>query len=207
MITQPVTLEGLSLNTGSNPVVTIPKSGLASGTVAQISAQQNPDDQSNFGPVNISNLIVDGSKSGVTCSDTSYLVGLEYSGAYGTLENLEVRNQSPGGCGTGIRSSAVIDESSELVIRNNYIHDFDGVRISIGNTVPSFTITSNSVASAIGSGIILDGPGTAANNIISVGGQIGLELGSVYCCDTATYNTITGAVTGIQIDSDQSPET
>jgi hypothetical protein len=203
VITQPVTLKGLSLNTGSNPVVTVPKGGLASGTVAQISAQENPI--GTFGPVNISNLIVDGSNSGVVCSDTSYLVGIGYEQSWGTLENLEVRNQSPGGCGVGIEMFGGPEEGGTWVLRNSFIHDFDSQGVWAGSQYPGFTIASNSVASAIGSGIILDGPGTAANNIISVGGQIGLALVSVYPPITAKYNTITGAAQGIFISGGAFP--
>lgn len=205
VISQPVTLEGLANRSGAYRVVTVPKGGLGSGAVAQLSAQQNPDDQSNFGPVNISNLIVDGSNSGVTCSDTSYLVGVEYSGAYGTLGNLEVRNQSPGGCGVGIILGQYPFGVQTFVLRDSFIHDFDEYGVGAYGQYQGFTITSNSVASATGSGILLEGPGTATHNTISVGGQIGLELGGVYNPSTAKYNTITGATQGIYIDGGDFP--
>jgi hypothetical protein len=199
VITTPMTLKGLSLGTGSNPVITVPGGGLVGS--AQLSAQQATYDT--FGPVNISNLIVDGTGAAINCA-TGELIGIEYVFANGTLEHVEVRNQSPGGCGFGIMLIGGDLESNSVNIKNSSIHDFDNTGVSADSNGGSgflVNLTSNSIAStgsSVQAGVVYDmAQGTAAHNTIEVGGQTGLSLENYFCCATASQNTITGSAVGI----------
>ncbi len=202
-ITQPLTLNGLSLGTGSNPVITVPSSGLEGDFPAQVLVQQ-PDGEA-FGPVDISNLVVDGTGSGVNCS-TGELAGIEYVSANGTLENVEVRNQSPGGCGFGILLSGDNFAVNTVHIRRSSIHDFDNTGIlaeSGGGSNFEVNLTSNWIAStsaSVQSGVeYAEAQGLATFNTIQVGGKIGLNLANFFCCLTASGNTVVGSNVGIYL--------
>lgn len=202
-ITQPLTLDGLSLGTGSNPVITVPSSGLVGDFPAQLLVQQ-PDEES-FGPVDISNLVVDGTGSGVNCS-TGELAGIEYVSANGTLENVEVRNQSPGGCGFGILLSGDNFVVNTVHIRRSSIHGFDNTGILVesgGGSNFEVNLISNSIVSTsptVQSGAeYAEAQGVASFNTIQVGGQIGLNLSNFFCCMTAIENTVVGSNIGIYL--------
>lgn len=200
-ITQALSLKGLKDTTGAWPVIAVPSGGLAGGSGAQLSVQGAFDNQ--IGPVNVSNLIVDGAGSGVDCS-TGSLTGIEYFIAFGSLDNVEVRNQNPGGCGYGITAGAP-ESNVEVSIRNSYIHDFDNTGVLAGNTGAETTLnlTANRIASTsatVQAGVMysFSAGGLASGNTIAVvGGQIGLALEGFYCCSTAKDNAIVGSTVGI----------
>jgi hypothetical protein len=192
---------GLKSATGAEPVITVPGGGLLGDYPAQLSAQQPSYDS--FGPVNISNLVVDGAGFVVDCS-TSDLTGIEYVFANGTLENVEVRNQRPGGCGFGIQLLGGDFGPNSVTIQHSSIHDFDSTGVLAGSNGGSgflVDLGSNWIAStarSVQAGVVYDmAQGLVTRNFISVGGQTGLELENYFCCVTASGNTITGSIVGI----------
>jgi len=203
VITQALTLRGLNLGTGSNPVITVPSGGLALNgeQAAQIFVQGT--DSPAFGPVNISNLVVDGTRSGFNCSIGS-LVGIAYEFASGSLENVNVRRQNPGRCGFGISLTGSPFEVNTVNVLNSSITDFDdtGIRgLSDGATGFFVNLTSNWVASASASvyaGVDYEmTDGLAARNTILLSGGDGLLLNNFFAGMTAKHNTIIGASVGI----------
>lgn len=213
-ISQPMTLKGLKTGVGK-PVITVPSGGLVGNNPAQLSAQK-PDpieEFEEFGPVNISNLIVDGTGSGFDCS-TGELTGIEYVLASGTLENVEVRNQNPGGCGYGIQLFGSDLEVLTVNVQNSRVHSFDNTGINVedgGGSNFEVTLSSNWVASTSGSvqagvAYVLS-QGLITRNIIIVGGQYGLSLFNFFCCMTVTENTVAGSNVGINLGANDLSET
>ena len=201
-ITQPLTLEGLTGRAGAKAVITVPSGGLEGNYPAQLLVQAT-DAFTEFGPVDISNVIVDGAGSGFNCLNGDF-TGIEYMYASGTLSQVEVRNQKPGGCGFGIvvyGSPWVVDTVN---IQKSNIHNFDDTGIvasSSGATGFLVNITYNSIASTSAS--VLAGvdyeftDGLAAHNNIVLAGGIGLHLNNFYGGMTANKNAILGANIGI----------
>jgi len=130
--------------------------------------------------VDIANLVVDGANSGVDCS-TNLLIGIQYNAGFGSLDNVDVRNQNPGGCGYGIIAGGLGD-NLEVNIRNSRIHDFDYIGVFAGAVYAEFTLNlaSNWIASAsttVQAGVSygFSSEGRATYNIIEVAGRIGLD--------------------------------
>ncbi len=192
-ISQPLTLKGLSDGL-SRPVITVPNDGLTGSFPAQLSVQQ-PGSYGDFGPVNVANMVVDG--SGFDASTGGELSGIEFAFASGSLDSVEVRNQT-----FGITAYGGDFSLNRLNIKNSSIHDFAGIGITTGSNGGSgflLNLTSNWITSASPGavGVIYDfAQGLAARNTITVLGQ-GLVLENYFCCMTARDNTITGSTVGI----------
>lgn len=203
-INTPLTLEGLVDADGVLPVITVPSGGVVAndGQAVQVFAGGAAP---TISPVNISNLVVDGTGSGIDCS-TSTLVGIEYSVALGSLMEVEVRNQAPGGCGYAIVLVEGTGGQGKINIKNSYIHDFDNTGIS-GASFPdnlTLNLTSNMIASALATmqaGVGYGGysRGLATENIIAVSGQTGLVVGPETGPVTVNGNTISGSNVGILV--------
>jgi hypothetical protein len=203
-ITQPLTLKGLNEGPASEVVITVPSSGMvpSAGDAEQLYVQGT--DSVAFGPVNISNLVVDGSGSGVDCS-TGSLVGIEYQYSSGSLENVEVRNQNPEGCGSGIFViGSPFIETGKVNVRKSSIHEFDDtgvLAISGGLTGFLVNLTSSSIESASASvhaGVYYQfAYGLVARNTVSVAGEFGLLLENFFGSMAISENTIIGSNVGI----------
>jgi parallel beta-helix repeat protein len=170
-INQPLILKGLKGLTGTYPVVTVPDGGV--GTT-QISVMVSPVGS---GPVDISDLVVDGTGSRGT--------GIFYMGGDGTLENMEVR-----ACGTCIDLPFVY--GGEINIRKSNIHDFDDIGIYGGDATAGLTL--NIISTQV----------TSTSSTVQVGilygnSAAGLALENYYCCMTARENTVIGSNIGIYL--------
>jgi hypothetical protein len=204
VISQPLTLKGIANSGGIYPIVTVPQGGLvgSQGVVAQMLAQL-ADPGPGWGPVNISNLIVDG--TGAAGCSMGFLTGIYDDSGSGTFENVEVRNQSPGGCGHGIVAESVF--ANQVVdIVNSSVHDFDDIGISAGSASGNVVLNliSNIIASS--SSTVQAGVnygqysfGHATRNFIAVGGQTAMLLNTLGSGVTAKENTIIGSQVGIQV--------
>jgi hypothetical protein len=211
-ITQPLTLEGLTGRAGAKAIITVPSGGLTGNYPAQLSVQTT-DASSEFGPVDISNLIIDGSGSGFNCIN-GYFTGIEYMFASGTLSQVEVRNQKPGGCGFGITvigSPWVVDTVN---IQKSNIHNFDDTGIlasSGGETGFLVNLNSNKITStsaSVSAGVDYEfTDGLAEYNNIVLAGGIGLHLNNFYGGMTAYANTISKAYIGILSNSNEGTPT
>ena len=206
-IAQPLILMGLKSATGVEPVITVPSGGLL-GDDAQLSVQGTDD--APFA-VDISNLAVDGTGSGVECS-TGSLTGIKYVFASGTVEHVNVRHQSPGGCGIGIELSGGIFVVNTVNVLDSRIEDFDAFGIfasSDGATGFLVNLTLNSVVSvrpSVQSGIeYLLTDGVAERNAVVLSGGTGLELANLFSGMTARSNTVIGATLGIVAGTNEGP--
>jgi Periplasmic copper-binding protein (NosD) len=199
-ITQAVNLKGIK-GTNGDPVISVPAGGLVGSYPAQVLAEQTGFDE--FGPVNLSHLVVDGAGSGVDCS-IGLLFGIEYVFASGTIDNVEVRNQNPGGCGEGISLNGDAFTPNTVNLSNSRIHNFDNTGVSAdssGGTGFVVNLTSNWISAtspSVQAGVLYNlAQGVATRNLIQVGGQNGLVLDNFFCCMNASENTIIGSNVGI----------
>jgi hypothetical protein len=202
-INQPLNLRGFSDGTNSKTVITVPRGGVVSsfGQADQLSVQGG--DFPTSGTVNISNIVVDGAGSGFDCS-TGTFVGIAYQFANGTLDNVEVRKQNPGGCGYGIVLTGAPFVVNTVNIRNSSIHDFDNTGVlatSGGGTGFLVDLTSNwieSSSTSVQAGIDYDfADGRAERNTIIGAGKFGLLLDNFFAGMTAHENLIIGSNIGI----------
>ena len=198
-IAQPLILMGLKSATGAEPVITVPSGGLL-GDDVQLSVQGTAD--APFA-VNISNLSVDGTGSGVECS-TGSVTGIKYEFASGTIEHVNVRHQSPGGCGIGIELLGGLFVVNTVNVLESRIEDFDESGISAssdGATGFLVNLTSNSVVSlqpVVQSGIeYFMTDGVAERNSVVLSGGTGVDLLNFFSGMTARGNTVIGATIGI----------
>lgn len=176
-ITQPLTLEGVVNGNFGRAVISVPPGPLSTNVTsiigqsvyAQVLVLAGP------GPVNITDITVDGTGGGIGCSVSSGLVGIFYaSGTEGAISWATARNQVSSGCGTGIwvENGGTITQS--ITIENCSIENMDMQGIfAFGNQRPSTlqaTIQRNSVTSTLSPtlGIIATGiAGTIANNVVT----------------------------------------
>ncbi len=177
-IAQPLILKGPDNATGIKTV-----------TVQSISAQATDD--SGFGPVDISNLIVNGDGT------TSGGCGISYVFASGTINNVEVS-----GCGISLVGSSFVVDTVD--IRNSNIHDFGGTGIlATSNGATGFIVNVNtswisSTSTSVQAGIDYEfTDGLAAHNTIDLAGGVGLFLNNFFDGMTVKENTIIGASVGI----------
>ena len=199
-IGQILTLRGLKAGAGAYPVIVVPSGGLVGSDPVQLFVQGS--DSSPFS-VNVSNLVVDGSNSGFNCS-AGKLTGIEYEFASGTLDNVTVRNQNPGGCGLGIFLEGGLSLVNTVNVLNSTIDDFDDTGIlanSTGGVGFFVNLNSNSLESpsaSVQAGIqYLLTDGLAQRNTIVLSAGTGLALANLFAGMTAKDNTIIGASLGI----------
>lgn len=201
-ITTPMTLEGVKDATGAYPIIAVPSGGVSAGNSNQVFVQGDFDQPQQY---NISNLVIDGSNSGFDCSSGGNLVGLAYENGDGTLTNLAVRNQSPGGCGIGVYLSGGNFQSNAVTLQNLDIRDFDYEGIVASSSGASgFLVNVNSSWAVSHSPSVQAGieysfaQGLVSQNIIVVpSGQTGLQLDNFYPGMTAKGNSIVGGQIGI----------
>jgi hypothetical protein len=113
VISQPVTLRGVNYGGSSQVVIAMPSNGLTptssiyfdNGVAAQV--------QVTAGPVNISNITVDGTAQSSNCPANFYFGIFYSSGSSGTVNEVEARNEncSPLGIGIGAENGAGATES------------------------------------------------------------------------------------------------
>jgi hypothetical protein len=192
-IAQPLTLQGIASGNSSQAVITVPTGGLATtssflGTIA-------PQVEVTSGPVNITNITVDGA-GGPTCS-----VGIYYgSGSSGTVNEATVRNETGGGCGFGIVAENGTATNESVVIENSSVHDVpdEAIIADSNQTPPTLTVTikGNYLASSY-IGVyqyIGAGPGSVTGNVVTAG-----SYGIVSAAPSVTMsgNTVTSSPIGI----------
>jgi hypothetical protein len=209
VITQPLTLRGLNLGTvGVKPVITVPSGGLvldSSGDATQLSVL-GVVEASAFGPVNISNLVVDGTGAQFTCptTTTGNLIGIGYTYASGTLTNVTAQNQAPGGCGEGISLTGDSAITSTVNIQNSSVLNFDGTGIYTNASdyteeVEFFVnLTADTISSAnplVYAGIETENTsGLIERSTVTVAGQYGIVIYNLWGDQYTQGNTVTGGL-------------
>jgi hypothetical protein len=136
-ISQPLNLQGIADSNSDQSVITIPGGGLPTTVTsifgetvgAQVLVQAS-------GPVNLSNLTVDGAGGDQACAST-WLAGIFYaSGASGSVSRVTTRNQIDGSCGVGIWAESGGAPNTSVTVQGNSVHDFDSSGIFLASFSP-----------------------------------------------------------------------
>ncbi len=214
-ISQPLTLEGIVSGNGARAIIAVPAlaeglqpnvtstvTGVWTYYFAQFAAQvlvQGP------GPVNITDITVDGTGANLGCSTTlEWLAGIFYaSGSSGTVNRVTTRNQLDQSCGNGIWVENGPPSTQTVTIENSSVHDFDYAGIFVGtagyDSVLVAPIKGNSVYGAGGTyGIeTFFATGTVSGNVVT-GGPIGIfNQSGPTLATTISANTVADVGTGI----------
>jgi hypothetical protein len=211
-IAQALTLKGIAIGNAGQAVITVPGSGLTAvitGLGYPIASQVHVT----AGPVNISNITVDGTGSNVT-TYPPWLVGILYdSGSAGTVNEVTARNltTSTGG-GVGVWAENATGTNESVTIENSSFHDIgDSSVITLGSTLlatvkgntmlagaypvqwsSAGNLTANIINGGI-KGVIVSGPVTVSGNTLAYQFMGIVASGGV----TATSNKISYADQGI----------
>jgi hypothetical protein len=211
VIDKALTLQGIVNSNSSQAIIAAPNTGgawtttlnLLGGTVA-------PQILVTAGPVNISNIIVDGNitPTAPPCPSVDF-VGIFYtSGSSGTVNEVETRNQNCSLLGSGIFVENGAGTVQSVTIENSNVNTFTNLGIvACSNQTPS-TLTAlikgNNVAGAgdTSSGILTScygGPSTNAGSVSgnNISGDVGVSAHSP--SSAISGNIITGAEAGIQV--------
>ena len=229
VITQPLTLKGVTDGVSGAAVIAVPAGGLV----------LNANSPTDFGPltgqlviqntvgVNVSDIIVDGTgsgcvaganrESGIVVTD----VGTPNDGVIAAkIQNVVVRNEH--GCNVG---EGIVVDTSYATISANQLHDIDrtGVVVSGGkasvanNTMQAVglngvallaanqaTVSGNNISGVNQAGLLIQGNTTAAiftkNIIVSSPNAVALWLVGVLN-STTTANRVSGAGWGVVLQS------
>jgi parallel beta-helix repeat protein len=194
VISEPLTLKGVTDGTGNAAVITVPGGGLVvnatSAEFGPVTAQLLVE---NTVGVNVSDITVDG--TGGTCvGGANRTVGIEFYNVgtpvdgtlAGKLQNVVVRNQK-NACGIG---KGILSDTAFMTISSNEVHDIDRTAILADRAKNS--ITNNSVQNSANYGIVLDiGNGSVvSSNTISNSTIAGILVEDGTSSATISKNTV-----------------
>ena len=204
VITFPVIVEGISASNLDQAIIKVPSAGLATvaddlgDSLAPQVLVSNPG-----GEVNLSNLTVDGSNN--TVAFPSFMVGIFYLNAPGTLNRLTVQNQTaPGDRGVGVWLAGGPANPS-VAVENNNLQNFEyyGINAETNSSTSELTATiqGNDLASSNATGVNLGGGVTATvtGNLFS-GGSTGVFISNVG--GSVSKNKFVNTGNGITIEAD-----
>jgi len=200
-ITQPLNLEGVTAGTANQVLITVPSGGLVANVfsmfgepvAAQVLVQ-------GAGPVNITNITVDGTGGDLGCISNTWIAGIFYGSiSSGTVNRARASNQTDGGCGVGIWAENSDSSSQSITIENSTVYNVDGEGIfaASGDTPTlSVNVSSNVVNPITGlAGILAE----SVNGVVR-SNNISNALVGVFDTSPAvsvTSNTITSTEFGM----------
>jgi len=196
-ISKALTLEGITSGNSDQVIIAVPSGGLsvnASPYAAQVLVTA--------GPVNITNIIVDGTGNGL--GGSAELAGIYYgAGSSGVIKDVTTRYQLDSGEGVGIYASNSNSTSELLTIEDCSVHDFDYIGILVNGQYTA-TIKANHVngssATAFVFGILGASAGTVSDNVV-IGPGASIDSQGVTIEDaspTVTANTLTNWFIGFE---------
>jgi hypothetical protein len=202
-ITKALTLKGISSSNSGQAIIAVPGSGLTSTTSIFFGPTVAPQLWVSSGPVEISNITVDGTGGG--CYG-GWLVGIFYqTGSSGTLNEVTDRNQTAG-CGIGILAENGNDTNEPVTIENASVHNTSDYGIvALGSFAP--TIKSNSIDATGDYGIFISTYGGAATlNVVANSQAYGIlaEAAVVGESVSVSSNTVVNSPYGITTTGDVS---
>jgi hypothetical protein len=211
IITIPVTLQGALANGKGQAFITVPSGGLKTNASDSggdpVAAEIYVDNAT--GPVNISNIGVDGSGNGVSSDSQPFIAGIFYENSSGTVNEVETRYQQGDGDGVGIWADGGSAHAT-VTVQNSNVHNFDGFGIFMSSelSVLTATVEGNTVIAGNNdrgaSGLtVQDGVSiTASGNFFNGQGDSDTIGISIFGGPTGTIsnNTITYTAQGILID-------
>ena len=230
VISTPLTLEGISSGNLGRAIVAFPGGGLTTVTTVTDQGVVAPQVLVEAGPVNITNITVDGTGNNLNGTGNK-LAGIFYaSGASGTVNGVLARAQNGCGCGVGIWAENGSGPSESVTIENSLVRDADflGMFLASGVSPPTLTatvkgnqiintptgilsgfldgiISSNSIIDHASVGILSDGSSTTiiSNVISAVQGKsvvIGIQIIGNGIVKSNTIMDENGSSTGSGID-------
>jgi len=209
VINKALTIQGIFSGDSSQAVITVPGGGLTTtSSVNSILVTVAAQVEVTAGPVNISNITVDGTARTATCPST-YEVGIFYSsGSSGTVNEIETHNQNCGsynGIGIAAENGAAASPQS-VTIENSNIHDnsFIGITTCSDQTPSTLTasIKGNYITgSAYGVLTHCNAGGSVSGNFITIpaSGYVPVYVGSHSA--TVSGNTVIGGSFGIEVEA------
>lgn len=176
-ISTPLTLEGITIGSGGRAVIEVPSGGLTTSVTSIVPGKTVYPQvmvTATTGPVNITNITVDGTNNNLDGS--AYVAGIFYgSGSYGTVDHVTAREQIDDGEGAGIWAENGNATMDTVTIENCDVHDVDRWGIFVASTqTPSTldaTVQGNDVqggpAGPIEGIYYFGGAGTITNNAVT----------------------------------------
>ena len=144
-IAQPLTLKGISSGNAGQAVITVPGSGLTAITSGD-GYPIAPMVDVTAGPVNISDITVDGSGNNITYPP--WVVGILYdSGSSGTVNEITARNlnTSGAGAGVGVWADNVSATNESVAITNSSFHNIDNTSVATDGSTLLATVKGNTM--------------------------------------------------------------
>jgi len=134
-ITQSLNLIGTVAGTANQVLITVPSGGLLANTVSMfgqsVAAQVNVE---GAGPVNITNITVDGAGGDLGCISNTWVAGIFYgSVSSGTVNRVRASNQMNAACGVGIWAENSDTSSQWVSIENSTVYNADSAGIFVGS--------------------------------------------------------------------------
>ena len=217
-ITLPLTLEGVTSGTANQVVIAVPTAGLVQNAVSMFGESVAAQVLVEAGPVNITNITVDGTGGDMSC--TNWLAGIFYgSGSSGTVERVRASSQIDTTCGVGIWAENGNTSNESVTVRNSTVYNVDSAGIFAGSgTTPTLTANlNNNVVNASAAVAAIDSDsvngqvnGNAVSNSvfgvydisnIHVQGNtiIGATTAGIYMANggTASDNVVSGSSEGV----------
>lgn len=203
VINKALTIQGIFNTNSSQAVIAMPSGGL--GTTSSINSVLGTiaaQVEVTAGPVNITNITVDGTAGTTSCPSTDY-VGIFYSsGSSGTVNEVETRNQTCNSGGVGITAeNGAAASPLSVTIENSNIHDNSFVGIITCSNQPTSTLTASIKGNYIMGGqygviTFCNAGGSVSSNTIAAGNNgIGIYAGS--SSTTLSGNTVIDGAYGI----------
>jgi hypothetical protein len=201
VISQPLTLQGISSGGSAQPTIAMPSAGLTTITsivFATVAAQV----EVTAGPVNITGITVDGTAASSVCP-TVWDIGIYYfSGASGTIDAVQTANQNCNTNGMGIYAENETATPLSITVENSNVTRASQFGIEACSTETPSTLTAtiknNYVANtSIGINIDCQTAATVTGNFVDTTSYMGIYAGSP--STKVTANTVTNAFDGIRV--------
>lgn len=205
IISQPLTLEGMTFGNSGQAFIAMPSAGLTT-TTSITEGTLAPQIWVSAGPVNITGITIDGTATSSNCPSTPpfpWYTGIFYSsGSSGTLKGLEVQNQNCNGLGMAIIIENGSGTNESVTIEDNTVfgQTSGGILAWTFPTDPtlSATIKNNYVSTPNAAINVGNTSGTVSGNYLT-GGYDGVFANSN--SSPITGNTIVGEFFGVSVET------
>jgi hypothetical protein len=201
-ITKPLNLTGVAIGTANQVSITVPSGGLLPNTTSMFGesvAAQILVLSAGPGPVNITNITVDGTGGDMGCYSNIWIAGIFYgSGSSGTVNRVRASGQVNGTCGVGIWAENGNTPNESVTVQNSTVYNVDSAGIFAGSgATPTLNANvNNNVVNASGAVAAIDSD--SVNGQVH-GNDVSNSIFGVYDISTINVqaNTIMGTTYGI----------
>jgi hypothetical protein len=137
-ITQAMTLQGVTDSNQDLAMITVPSTGLVANSSSIFGESIAAQLLVQGGPVNITNIAVDGTGGDLQCAGSTWIAGMFYApGSSGQVNHAKVSGQTDAGCGVGIWAENSDGADKFVTIQNSSVHDMDGFGIFVASGAAS----------------------------------------------------------------------